>query len=158
MTAGNPVVSLSTGTIVFDEDAADSLTIAVVSVPSSIDIREMFEYFRSSIDDVKAARVLKTEFARYYAVVLLMKSVESARRFIEQYDDRLFNLAEDNMIVIKKVKHIQMLSSRDDHSEISEGGGDRQVEVAYNGEMIFCINNDSEHAQPDQADCHFQSA
>lgn len=71
-----------------------------------MDIQETLQYFSDKESLIRAARILKTEFTRHYTIVLMFGSQKDAEEFQYQYDDRLFNLLEDDRIIIKKVTSI----------------------------------------------------
>lgn len=96
---------MTSGRLMFD-DAAQSTVLAIISVPQQMDVQETLQYFSEKESLIKMARILKTEFTRHYTIVLMFDSCAAADDFIYQYDDRQFNLLEEDRIIIKKVSSI----------------------------------------------------
>ena len=105
---GNPIINLAQGRLIFADDCSKGITsmLALVSVPSAMDIRELFDYFSQSLQHLVRARVLKTEFTRHYTIVLQFSSTLKCETFFDEYNGRMFNLIEEDPIVLKKVSKV----------------------------------------------------
>lgn len=71
-----------------------------------MDVQETLQYFNEKESLIKVARILKTEFTRHYTIVLMFDTCAAAEDFEYQYNDRQFNLLEEDKIIIKRVSSI----------------------------------------------------
>jgi hypothetical protein len=105
---GNPIINLIQGKLFFSDDNVrnQGTILALISIPSNMDIRETFDYFRGNLKHLHSARVLKTEFARHYTIVLQFLTPAALEEFYEEYKGRVFNLIENDPIVLKRVSKV----------------------------------------------------
>ena len=148
---GNPIVSLTTGKLIFEDDKVQTHFLALISVPGSMDLTETFDVFGEYTKYIKTSRVLKTELSRHYTLIVYFERVDQCDEFYHMYNNRKYSMLDDDVIVLKKVSSISI--EREGApcplDEINEGI-EKKEETHHDAMHLFTLEDASEEQRNEE--------